>query len=356
MIFKKRNQKGFALIELMIVLAIMAGATALYMENKKEENLRTQAEEGVGVKLASITTGLRSFIAANNATIIAGAVVNYTDLNFLKTAACGGTGVVNYVPCNMDILFPFYMDTLSINIGQEVAVLGVGSTTVAAAELTLGPWLKTSRFAPDRRIDLTEAAINKASSTNPLVANPTGLATFAEYSYEMNSALATFGEIRSVVSMGNANDIWLRHNGTNSMTGSLDMNGNDMINGGDLGTATVTATGNINSGGTISGVDVTTAAGRSLQHVTIKEDIIAMNAAGNATLDTTGITCDPGTTMKLFGNLVVKGHDNIYNGDIVYATSVGAVFTVSARVHTAAGWVAPKSPAYFQYRLRCMPI
>jgi len=109
-----RNQKGFTLIELMIVIAIIGILAAIALPAYQDYTVRARVTEGL-----SLASGLKATISENAANVNATA---------LATGLCAGTNQTE----------AGHVATLTCTSGAITVVM---DTTAASAQITLTPTL-----------------------------------------------------------------------------------------------------------------------------------------------------------------------------------------------------------------------
>lgn len=213
--FKGRSrQKGFTLIEMILVIGLMAVATMITFYEKKLDMEQTQART-TGVKLYEYNNAVRAWISQNvgaaNTTKPAGSA-------WLKSTTCpGGTSAIAYLPCN----FPDMSLAAPVRFGQvsvvsTVVTTGAPPNQVTTVTTTTTPFTVLVGTAQNLRTDLAGlaavvAAAGGVNSVSPMLASTDG---------SVSSNPAT-GVITLEASNNGATDAWLRTDGSNTMNSNI---------------------------------------------------------------------------------------------------------------------------------------
>lgn len=207
-----KRQHGFTLIELMIVLIVMMGVTAMLAKRSIEGIDRNRAQ-ALGIKIAEYANAVGSYVFAGG---LALPNQNHTGVNFLWSAAdCpGGTGTQTHIGCT----FPA---TLDFTVSPSVAI--VNSGTQVTATITFSP----VRSAGQPDVALAGIATQKAMAE---------LATFPGGVQSVNINRTT-AEITVTVTSVPVASPWLPRDGSQPMTGNLNMAGNHITGVGDINMA-----------------------------------------------------------------------------------------------------------------------
>lgn len=213
-----RRQKGFTLLELVVVVGVMGALAVLRLQDARSEIDQARAKQ-LGIEIYQYNNAVRSYISENP-----GVAINPpTGTAWLRTAACGGVGARDYLPCNFPDVTTLGDLVYDTNIVVDLAGFTVGTTTMPPLVMDDG----------QVRADLTGlaalvAAGGSLNAFNPIVAAATDAA--------FNSSPAT--AVLTLQAMNNAqNDVWLRTDGANDMDANITYN--DGIGAADRGIVNV---------------------------------------------------------------------------------------------------------------------
>jgi len=348
------DEQGFYLTNLMFASMGFAMVMGSYMLMKAEETQNDQYA-ATGTYIGQFTQGVREFVSANGTSILAGATTTYTGAAFLKSVTCGGTipiGTNPFLPCSFNDSDPMGRIP-STSVGNELAITGAGSAGTAIGRTVYPPVMKAGKL----RMDIAEKIINKAEGVSFLSSAGATQNNYVNITLDRSGVTGNRGRIFADSTLNNpGNDLYIRRDGANSPIAAINWGAQNLNN-----VATVNAT-TITAAGIITGSDVRTSAGRTLQKSTIIEDIIPLTiyrpAAAPATwfsyanVSTAGLICDAPLTIKIFANTVARGNNAASNGWITYAIVSTGGFQIRVRSHTDK-WDALDMASFVQYRLRC---
>lgn len=207
------RQKGFTLIEMILVIGLMAVATMISFYEKKLNMEQTQARI-TGVHLYEYNNAVRAWISQN---VGAASGPKPTGTAWLRSTTCGGTSAVGYLPCNfpeMDAATPMRFGQLQINSSVSTAGATPNQTTTVTSTTT--PFRVATGSVTALRTDLAGlagvvAAAGGVNSLSPMLASTDG---------SVSSDPAT-GIITMQASNNGASDAWLRTDGSNTMNGNI---------------------------------------------------------------------------------------------------------------------------------------
>lgn len=207
------RQKGFTLIEMILVIGLMAVATMITFYEKKLDMEQTQARI-TGVHLYEYNNAVRAWISQN---VGAASGTMPTGTAWLKSTTCGGGSAVGYLPCtfpDMDAATPMRFGQLQIS--SAVSTVGVTPNQVTEVTTTTTPFNVVIGSVPNLRTDLAGlaaviAAAGGVNSLSPMLASTDG---------SVSSDPAT-GVITMKASNNGASDAWLRTDGSNTMNSNI---------------------------------------------------------------------------------------------------------------------------------------
>lgn len=212
--FKGRSrQKGFTLIEMILVIGLMAVATMLSFYEKKLDMEQTQARI-TGVKLYEYNNAVRAWLSQN----VGVASGPQTGTAWLKPTTCpGGTSAIAYLPCD----FPDMSPALPLRFGQvwvqsTFVTIGAVPNQVTTVTTITPPFTVLTGTSSSLRTDLAGlagvvAAAGGVNSISPMLASTDG---------SVSSNPAT-GVITLQASNNGAADAWLRTDGSNTMNSKI---------------------------------------------------------------------------------------------------------------------------------------
>jgi len=226
----KTLNKGFSLLEIMLALAITALATGYGISTYVETQLEEQAKYA-GELVAQYNSAVAARLADINE---AGTWGSTTDpapgVDWLKSATdCGGTatGTKNYLPCNFPSQLPFGLTFTTVK--------GTGPNPNFVT--TLGRVLVNG----DVKIGLAKIIRNTAIEKGTV--GPAAAAVNKTYDIDFTIG-ATEGNMTATAEVApGTGSMWVRTDGTSTMTGSLKGNGTLTLsnNATDSSNITVTA-------------------------------------------------------------------------------------------------------------------
>ncbi|WP_305910463.1 type II secretion system protein (plasmid) [Methylomarinum sp. Ch1-1] len=216
-----KNQSGFTLVELIMVMGLLMLASALAIRTQVIEAQRLRAD-AMGKDIQTYNSAVRSFMVDKGAS----SVGNYAGVNWLKHAGSCAAGSASkaYLPCGFQSKTKW------------------DKTFVTRIAFTGGDYVGTTQFSPISiggvvRLDLANRAASKATTTNSANGAPIG-----GDSYTVDGA----GRIIARATTNPGIDPWLRRDGSNSMSGSLNMGGNSISSALDINaTRNIVANNNI---------------------------------------------------------------------------------------------------------------
>lgn len=212
--FKGRSrQKGFTLIEMILVIGLMAVATMISFYEKKLDMEQTQART-TGVKLFEYNNAVRAWISQN----VGVTPAPQSGTAWLKPTSCpGGTSAIAYLPCD----FPDMIPALPLRFGQlsvqsTFVTTGAVPNQVTTVTTTTPPFMVLTGSSSSLRTDLAGlagvvAAAGGVNSMSPMLASTDGSV----------SANPSTGVITLQASNNGAADAWLRTDGSNTMNGNI---------------------------------------------------------------------------------------------------------------------------------------
>ena len=212
--FKGRSrQKGFTLIEMILVIGLMSVATMISFYEKKLNMEQTQARI-TGVQLYEYNNAVRAWISQNVGTA-SGA--RPTGTRWLKSTSCGGTSAIGYLPCSfqdMDAATPLRFGQIQIN--SSVSTTGAVPNQVTVVTTTTTPFRVVTGSVAALRTDLAGlagvvAAAGGVNSLSPMLASTDGSV----------SSNPSTGVITMQASNIGASDAWLRTDGSNTMNSNI---------------------------------------------------------------------------------------------------------------------------------------
>ncbi|MBI6882997.1 type II secretion system protein [Pseudomonas putida] len=207
------RQKGFTLIEMILVIGLMAVATMISFYEKKLDMEQTQARI-TGVQLYEYNNAVRAWISQN---VGAASGAKPTGTAWLKSTTCGGTSSIGYLPCtfpNMDAATPVRFG--QIQISSSVATTGVTPNQTTVVTTTTTPFRVVTGSTTNLRTDLAGlaavvAAAGGVNSLSPMLASTDGSV----------SSNPSTGVITMQASNNGASDAWLRTDGSNTMNSNI---------------------------------------------------------------------------------------------------------------------------------------
>ena len=209
----RSRQKGFTLIEMILVIGLMAVATMISFYEKKLDMEQTQARI-TGVHLYEYNNAVRAWISQN---VGAASGAKPTGSRWLKSTSCGGTSSVGYLPCtfpDMDAATPLRFGQMQIS--SSVSTTGVTPNQTTIVTTTTTPFRVVTGSVSSLRTDLAGlagvvAAAGGVNSLSPMLASTDG---------SVSSDPAT-GIITMQASNNGASDAWLRTDGSNTMNSNI---------------------------------------------------------------------------------------------------------------------------------------
>ncbi|WP_415913383.1 prepilin-type N-terminal cleavage/methylation domain-containing protein [Neptuniibacter sp. QD37_11] len=323
----KHYNKGFSLLETMLVLAIAAAAVMLASHYQTHEIRQTQARQ-VGQQIYQYHNAIKAYTMSGVVDFATLPTGTFVGVNWLKSTSCGGTASREFLPCD-------YPDTLTF--GQlsfsSTVTKGVNSDGDPVIDITT----ITSPFITNDGIERSDLA---------------GLAAIAAAGYSSIFApiSSTFGNVTSdpktaVISMTAYNapggdDIWLRTNGTNDMKGSINFSGTDPEDNNLTGVNRIAAedggTLTLGDAGTLTGDLVVEYDSEILGQLYVQDDL---NVDGMA--DVTGNVRSRSNVLAdnnmIAGGDVAAGNDVRASGEVRAGTNVLAGQNVTAARDLSAG-------------------
>lgn len=209
----RSRQKGFTLIEMILVIGLMSVATMISFYEKKLNMEQTQARI-TGVQLYEYNNAVRAWVSQN---VGAASGPKPTGTLWLKTAACGGSSAIAYLPCSfpaMDSVTPLRFGQIQIN--SSVVTTGVAPNQITEVTSTTTGFRVMTGSVSTLRTDLAGlaavvAAAGGVNSLSPMLASTDGSVT-------SDPAL---GVITMKASNNGASDAWLRTDGSNTMNSNI---------------------------------------------------------------------------------------------------------------------------------------
>ena len=172
----RSRQKGFTLIEMILVIGLMAVATMISFYEKKLDMEQTQARI-TGVHLYEYNNAVRAWISQN---VGAASGAKPTGSRWLKSTSCGGTSSVGYLPCtfpDMDAATPLRFGQMQIS--SSVSTTGVTPNQTTVVTTTTTPFRVVTGSVSSLRTDLAGlagvvAAAGGVNSLSPMLASTDG--------------------------------------------------------------------------------------------------------------------------------------------------------------------------------------
>lgn len=226
---KNRNQAGFTLLEILMVIAIMSILAFIDMQDK---TLRAEQEKArqLGMDLFRYNAGVREYLSvhagSNNASSFIG---TKTGVNWLKSPTCGGVADKDYVPCN------FMSDTGGLtNYGRMSFTTTITSNAVGE-KMTAETVMSEFTISGRPRADLAglAALVARGSSSNsetPLLHTTDGAAVYCATTNSdkrFNLCTSNVGRIVMRASTDVSQDSWLRTDGSNKMLNAITFDAGD---------------------------------------------------------------------------------------------------------------------------------
>lgn len=296
------RQKGFTLIEMILVIGLMAVATMISFYEKKLDMEQTQARI-TGVQLYEYNNAVRAWISQN---VGAASGAKPTGTAWLKSTTCGGTSSIGYLPCtfpDMDAATPVRFG--QIQISSSVATTGVTPNQTTVVTTTTTPFRVVTGSTTNLRTDLAGlaavvAAAGGVNSLSPMLASTDGSV----------SSNPSTGVITMQASNNGASDAWLRTDGSNTMNSNI--------------TYKATNPANLRTLTNVSRVQALTS------------EILYL---GNANGWAVGQPVVVSANQSVNGTLTVDNLNNVQSG---IALTRGDVVTVNGRVHAGTDVVAER--------------
>lgn len=343
----RSGERGIFVIDLSLALVGFVSMMAVFFSLKANDSLDRKMEAQANY-YTQVNNAVRAYVSRDQTAILGLAAARLENgLGFLKTPACGGTGIDAFLPCGF-LMTDEFGATPQILIGNELQITGAGSTTIAGGRTTVPPVVVGGSL----RMDLAEKMMDFAESAHTPSSAATSINMYVNATLDI-SAAASRGSVYMDTMLAPATaDIYLRVNGGNTMLADLDMANNSIVNGGDITAANVTATN------LVKGSDVQTNGGITLRKAAVIEDVVLLtnypaSFYSAAFVSTAALaTCEPGLTYKIFANVVANGNVNLSNASIIYAVPVAGGFDIRVSNHTS-DWVAGDIEVWAQYRIRC---
>jgi prepilin-type N-terminal cleavage/methylation domain-containing protein len=265
-IFKHKKQRGFSLIELLLVLGIMFALAVIYVRSQTQERNLTMAKN-VGKQGTLIGAAMNVYIVNRYATISALTSAPGTAADPGPRTCNAGTGTCTItlatlvadglLPTGFTALPPFTDYNLTLRRTGVSPNFNIDGLAISANGWTDGAAVKYDMVGEAIRAAGPDAGMTFQSTT--VLSGYQGAWTEAAANYPTINALGQFG-VRSG-SGASMFSQFLRRDGTLPMTGGLNMGGNDITNANNISTGTggckrteLTATGQVYSrdGGCVS--------------------------------------------------------------------------------------------------------
>lgn len=235
------RQCGFMLIEVLLAISIIVSVAAYSVIEKIKEAKVGLAKE-YGKKIAEYNSAVRAAVSTDGAGVIAGGSPR-AGVAWLKNndGSCPGGGSPQpFLACSYRAQTVFGIDIDAFPVASQTTIVSNGALpNPTYTATTLFPAITGSDGALDSY--LTHIAFTAALNYDNYDRASTGFGT-AAYTIDPVTNVIT---AEAVADSGA--DIFLRRDGTNSMSGSLNMATNDIIDAGDYN-----GTGDINVGGRIA--------------------------------------------------------------------------------------------------------
>lgn len=246
-------QKGFMLMEMLLAISIGTLIIASSLSYQQQEHYQKTASL-YGKQIAEYSMSVRAALVVDGANMLLAGSPK-VGVNWLKTndGTCpGGAAAQAFLSCNFAPQLFFGVDLDALPIASRTTVVSNGALpNPIYSSATIFPGVTIGGQA---RPDLTGLAVQAANLYDRYdqASNFVG----GNVSYVFNRALNT---ITATISADSGADMFLRRDGTNSMTGALNMGNNDVINSANYtGIGNITNTGNINNTGDINNIGNTT--------------------------------------------------------------------------------------------------
>lgn len=220
-----RSQRGFTLLEMLLVTGLAAFAIILALQSKQADLEQSQAR-ALGPQLFQYNNAVRNYLAKNNQ-------VNpgsYSGTGWLKNTSCGGPFPLGseYLPCtfpNATTVNPMSYGAMSLETKIEVS--GAAPDRKLTATTVSSPFKITHSGTRQTRSDLAGlAAITAAAGFLP-ASSGSGFGSTTDSSF---SADPFDGKITMISSNSADQDIWLRTDGGNNMHANLKFDNPDALN------------------------------------------------------------------------------------------------------------------------------
>lgn len=332
---KRNGMKGFTLIELLLVLAISSFIIASVM-TKTIRDTQVAKAEIAGVHLKQFTVAVRQIIANEGAAVAGGPGLTqtYNGHRWLQSAAeCGApaTASAEYLPCGFRGQEPFGLTYTTVVTHNNVS--GTVTAEITFADPVLGAG--SIEMNGVIRRDLASVVANTATRNDTFRASSTGVAGYD--AYEVDAA----GTIIATASLTSDLDLYIRRDGGNSPTDTIDWAGQNITNVGQANAVTMNAT-TITATGNMTANDLLISGKGEWASEAVSQVLLLSDGALVAKP-----TCPGGGTPQIFAYPVIFSRD-------VTAEAIGAVqawavnyptqWQVRIRILTPSGFTATPPP------------
>lgn len=277
---KLRKQKGYSLIELMVVLSIMMAISIVILQELKsraEDNFSKAA----AVQMDAVGQALQNYIAVQQTALAASPVTDVTIADLIAG---------NHLPAGFATT-----NIWSSPYSMRVRRIGTAAPYSYEALITTLPYIDNGVT----RIDIVGAAVNHMDGPGGMSYDATtasgraGSWTASSASYP---AITAAGQLSYLIGPGttaNLDGTYLRIDGGNAMSGTLNMGGNALNNATNVSATGVVTSGSVSSGnisstGTVSAASVATSGAVSAGSVASTGGITGASLASSGTLTVSG--------------------------------------------------------------------
>lgn len=389
---KRSSQHGFAMLEIFMALGVGMAALAAFAMYQSHINATREAQ-AAGRDWSQIGSAMRAWVGLNAGRFVtnppAGGAIDYTDLNFLRNASCGGTAPAgeDFLPCHVanygNSRSSFYEDpqiNTTIIVVPPANPSDVARIEVRATQLISGG--STQNTAGKIAAIIAQSA--KQDILGPVDPNTGAPTQGAFISYWANAPIdadpntpapsfgADTGRVVMALSNGPSHEAWLRVDGANMMLANLNMGdgSHDLVNArnieangigifgeGVIADGDISTTKNLYVGAGVAGdgdtVGMIFADDMLINDVSIGgANPLVSHGIYDARIVTTGTSidkpvCVAGSTPQIIATPVSYASDDVaqaIHSVNTYATDSGATWTVNMDILTSDGWIPSTNP------------